>query len=411
MTAAIRNFDFISSIGVNVHVEYTDGQYANSAAVISDLSYLGINHVRDATLNPENQGQASYGQLANAGIKFDMLFLGTSIPSSVSLLDAFVAAHPGSVSAIEGLNEINNWPITFGGLTGNAAALAYQSSLYSTVKADPSLGGVPVYNLTNDTNIGGVSDYSNVHAYPWSGQQPYQTLLGALQTTAMPGEGAVLTEAGYYTMTNGVGWGGVDQVTQAKLSLNLLMDATKLGFKETYLYQLLDAYADPTNSNPDSHFGRFDINNAPKPVATALHNITSILQDSAGGAATFQVGSLNYQVTGMPATGSSLLLEKSNGAYDIVLWNEPTVWNATTNTEVAAANVSVTVNLGSAFAPAQVFDPLSASGVAPISTSQNVSQLQVQLSDHPIVIEVSGSVPAVTAPTLTYFMPRPQAVS
>lgn len=108
MPSASRAASFLNSLGVNVHVEYTDGKYANSSQVVSDLAYLGVDHVRDATLNAGNQGQSSYGVLAAAGIKFDLIFLGWNIPSSFSLLDKFLTAHPGAVDAIEGPNEINN---------------------------------------------------------------------------------------------------------------------------------------------------------------------------------------------------------------------------------------------------------------------------------------------------------------
>lgn len=65
---------FVATLGVNVHVEYTDGKYANATNVINDLNFLGISHVRDAVLNPSNQGQSSYDALAGAGIKFDLFF-------------------------------------------------------------------------------------------------------------------------------------------------------------------------------------------------------------------------------------------------------------------------------------------------------------------------------------------------
>ncbi len=101
------------------------------------------------------------------------------------------------------------------------------------------------------------------------------------QRAVMPGGGIVLTEAGYYSLPGGGSWGGVDLTTQAKPRLlNLLFDAAKLGVSRTYLYQLLDAYPDPSNTDMEKHFGLFDINNKPKPVAAAIHNLTTILADS-----------------------------------------------------------------------------------------------------------------------------------
>jgi autotransporter passenger strand-loop-strand repeat protein len=390
VTGTIRAEVFEQSIGVNVHVEYTDGKYANAKNVVADLAYLGIDHVRDATLNPSNQGQWNYGVLAAAGIKFDMIVMGENISTSLSLLNTFEEEHPGSISAIEGPNEINNQPVTYDGLTGNSAGVAYQNALYAAVESDKTLSNLPVYSLTGNTTAGEAT-YVNVHAYPKSGNQPYSTLSYDLSMT--PGlssaSGAVLTEAGYYTLTDGVGWGGVDEHTQATMTLNLLMDATKLGYSQTYLYQLLDAYSDPTGTNTDAAFGMFDLSNNPKPVAVAIHNLMEILDDTGSKAATFATGTLNYNISGLPSTGSSLLMEKSDGAYDIVVWNEPHAWDSATESEVAVAPTNVTVNLGGTFTSASVYDPLT--GTTSIETVQNASSIQISVTDHPLIIEVGGA--------------------
>jgi Ca2+-binding RTX toxin-like protein len=327
-----------------------------------------------------------------------MVLEGTNIPSSLKLLDSFVAAHPGSIAAIEGLNEINNWPIAYNGLTGSAAGVAYQNALYTAVKADAALSKLSVFNLTNDTALAAKADFANVHAYPWAGAQAYATLKEALQsqTSTMLGKPVVLTEAGYYTLPNDTSsWGGVDTATQAKLTLNLLMDASKLGMKQTYLYELLDAYADPAGADPEKHFGLFDINNNPKPVATALHNLTTLLADTGATGASFTPGTLNYTISGLPSTASSLLIQKSSGAYEIVIWNEPNIWNDVTHKAVAAAAATATVSFGATAATVSVFDPLV--DVAAKATLSSVSQVTVSLTDHPIVLEVKLGVATVTA--------------
>jgi hypothetical protein len=100
---AIRASNFINSIGINTHLNYTDGAYANTANVEADLAYLGITTVRDAVPNPAG-GIPYYNQttaietLAATGIKFDFVSQpGTvSIATTVQELEAFNAAFPGS---------------------------------------------------------------------------------------------------------------------------------------------------------------------------------------------------------------------------------------------------------------------------------------------------------------------------
>jgi hypothetical protein len=385
-TLPVRVSQFLGTLGVNVHLEYTDGKYANSANVISHLSYLGINQVRDMDLNPANAGQSSYGVLAAAGARFD-LFVGAGRPIAQSMgsIDAFVQAHPGAVESIEGPNEVNNWPITYNGLVGDSAAMAFQSALYAAAKADLLVAGLPVYSLTGTYAVVSGFDFTNTHPYASNGAQPLAAMLSNLskKQAATGGAPFVITEDGYNTVPNTAG--SVDQLTQAKQTLNMLFDAEKLGASKLYIYQLLDAYA-PGSKNANDQFGLFNFDGSPKLAAKAIHNLTTLLVDSGATASTFQTTALNYTVSNLPSAGSSLLLEKSNGAYDLVLWSEPTIWNSTTNSEISVAATQTTVSLGAAYGEVKVFDPLT--GAAAISDLHGVSQVTVGISDHPLIIEV-----------------------
>ena len=50
-TTAVSTSDFLDTIGVGTHLEYTDGAYDDSPSavqqVLADLQYLGIDQVRD----------------------------------------------------------------------------------------------------------------------------------------------------------------------------------------------------------------------------------------------------------------------------------------------------------------------------------------------------------------------------
>jgi len=162
-----RASDFVDAVGVNIHLPYTDGAYSNVNTVLADLKYLGLDHVRDWVINdkpyPGDEGQLSYPVAAAAGIKFDMnVISGSDISHTLSILDAFAAKYPGSITAIEGPNEVNNWPVSYGGLTGDAGAIAFQNALYQAVKADPNLSALPVYNMTSWPELVGGHDDANL---------------------------------------------------------------------------------------------------------------------------------------------------------------------------------------------------------------------------------------------------------
>jgi hypothetical protein len=97
----------------------------------------------------------------------------------------------------------------------------------------------------------------------------------------------VITETGYYDEPRNPYGSGVDNITAAKLTLNLLLDAASQGVSRTFLYQLRSAYPDPGDTNTDVEYGLFRKDNSPKPMAVAIHNLTTILADPGSDAATF----------------------------------------------------------------------------------------------------------------------------
>jgi Ca2+-binding RTX toxin-like protein len=80
-------------------------------------------------------------------------------------------------------------------------------------------------------------------------------------------------------------------------------------------------------------------------------------------------------------------MEKSNGAYDIVLWAEPDIWDQTSNRSIAVPVTQSTVDFGGAHYDVRIFDPLVSD--QPIAEFGNVTSLQVGVSDHPVIVEVT----------------------
>lgn len=401
MATAVRANDVVQSWGVNTALTFGNS-YANTAEVVSELSYIGIDHIRDHVPGPDQYGQSVFNEVAAAGIKLDLLVStggNQDLATTLSDLDLLLQNNPGSVTAIEGSNEINVWGITFSGLSGMAAGADWQQALYNAIENDPNLAGIPVYNLTLGGGspqqyqaLGNLSAYANdgnAHLYP-SGEQnnaPAFWIAGpgsyyqysASDTSSDP---TVITEFGYYTTPDNNG--GITQDVQAKYELDALFDAQAAGAPAIYLYELMDG-------NPTDTYGLFNSDGTPKEAAIALHDLTTILQDTDPNAATFTTGSLNYSIDNLPFTGNSLLMEKSNGAFDIVVWNEPQIWDQNTASEVIAPTSDVTVNLGATYGTVEVFDPMQ--GTSPIETLTDTNAVQLALTDHPLIVEVEPSAP------------------
>jgi hypothetical protein len=395
---------FVGSIGVNTHAGYAWDSYNNLALMVDDLKYLGVTTLRDS-LAASPAAQPVLDGLANAGFKFDFI-VPSNIPAAGSAglqqylasVDSFEATHPGSIVALEGLNEANVQPFSYNGASSIAAAGQFQQAYYTAIKGDAALANIPVYDLTlgyNDLsgysklgNLSASTDFVNSHAYASTETTPEAALAASLSaaSSVASGKPVVITETGYTTQSN-TPFLGADQAVQAKSILNTLVDAYKDGVSTTYLYELLDHPSTGAANDPQTQFGLFNSDGTPKLAATAIHNLTTILSDNGTGGHT-PTTPLGYSITGLPASGSSMVLGKSNGAYDLVVWAEPKIWNDTTDTEVAAPTESVTVNLGGVHQTVSVYDPLS--GTTAIATYTNVSQIVVPISDHPVIIEIDA---------------------
>ncbi|MBR0655286.1 hypothetical protein [Plastoroseomonas arctica] len=391
-TSPLRTSDLVDRLGVATHLAYTDGGYRELSATTNALGYLGIDHVRDEVTNPafDPYGQAHFAQAAAAGIHFTFLVDGRVNPATeVARIHAIEQATRGAVTAIEGPNEVNNFPFSYQGQGGTAAAQAYMRDLFNAVQADPLLRDITVTGFTDYPNHASTSDASTIHPYAKNGDQPLARIQADMadQNAVDPGKPFFITETGYHTQINPtVGWEGVSEAVQAKLVLNTYMDGVLLGAKEVYVYELLDAYAGNTQ---EEHFGLFRLDNSPKPAATAIHNLTTILADTAGNAGSFATQALDLTVTNAPAAGHTLLTEKSNGSYQVITWAEPDIWNQDTNQAIAVGATNETIGFGRSFATVEVFDPLL--GSSPIQILHNVNTVTVGVTDHPLIIQLSGA--------------------
>jgi hypothetical protein len=292
----------------------------------------------------------------------------------------------------------------------------YQSSLYAQVKASPTLKNYPVFAVTEGgaevQNVGlqfltipagattvmpigtQYADYANAHNYvtgiwgvfqdnqAWNAADP--TLFGMWDGLATefgvtwyknyPGYSSaqlqslprVTTETGWGTL----GAGSLTELQQGKLLLNVYMAQFKRGWSYTFIYQMIDNQGGDT-----AGFGLFHADNTPKLAATYIHNLTTILADNSS----FTPGALNYSIPSEPATVHDLLLQKSNGTFYLAVWDERST----------GIMDPVTVNLGGTHASVTVYDPTV--GTTAVRTLSNVSSVSLTLSDHPLILAISGS--------------------
>ena len=320
----------------------------------------------------------------------------TTVTMSANVTGAGVLSGDTIQFQAQGVEPSSNVNVT-------ASSLGWQAAIYNATHADQTLtgAGVKVANYTgyipgatpNPPSVPGTADYNTLHFYtnpasPQPTAYTRETMAAFVNPADQPIAGlrSVVTETGWCTGTGTAGL--VDQTTQAIFLLNNYFDMFSAGVPYTTVYTMFDF--DTGDNNCYDNYGVYESDQAtPKTAATAIKNMQTVLGDSGSTALTFNPGTLNYSIVGLPSSGFDFLLQKSNGTWEIVVWNEPQIWDDATHAEVTPSITTVTVGLGSVFTAVNVYDPVN--GVTPISTSSGVSSVTLALGAHPLLVEAIPS--------------------
>ena len=346
-----------------------------------------------AVINFSGGVPVSMQTVATAGYGSGVVVTDVTNPGAIPGSTTLVSTTSTSVTLSASTTITNGDTIQFeANETNPASGVAAQQDIYNAIRADTNLANTPVLNFTDYPiyGVAGTADRNNAHFYATLGSQPLWQANGQLPGTAIiPGLPMLVTETDWYTVNSGTD--GVDQNTQARYTLNALFDLyTAFQVPQTYFYELLDEAADGAAGD---NYGLFTNGNSPKVSATAIKNFVSIMSDSGP---TFMPGQLSYSVSGLAtpsgswptgdAGGYSALFQKSNGNFEIVLWNEPQIWNYASQLPVTPTPSSLTVNFGLTAATVNVYDPIT--GATPVSTASNVASISPSLGADPLIVEV-----------------------
>jgi hypothetical protein len=162
--------------------------------------------------------------------------------------------------------------------------------------------------------------------------------------------------------------GPVTEEIQALNLLTLYLAQFKRGWSHTAVYILRDR----TDERGNQTFGFYRRDYTPRKAAACLHNLTAILADAG---ALPRPGRLDYAIPDRPATVHDLLLQKSDGTFQLVLWGER-----------VKGEDRVTVKLGGTPVSMTVYDPTV--GTKPVSTHDGVRSIPLTLSDHPLILAI-----------------------
>nr|WP_290223820.1 hypothetical protein [Trichocoleus desertorum] len=388
---------FVNSIGVATHLRYLDTAYGRYDTIIKPkLQELGVRHIRDGGKNPEFYRRLN--DLATLGIKSTLVMDARDGITPDNVVTEAIQPVLSSIEAVEGPNEWDvNPQATYKNQAFPEGLRAYQDELYAAVKADPTTAALPVLMPSlaipyYASRLGSLdsADLGNMHSYA-GGNLPSQDLdtkwLPLTQAVTGTNKPIVATECGWHNATQDLkaSQPGISELAAAKYVPRLYLEYFNRGIQRSFLYELINERQGTTQ---EQNFGLLRNNGAPKPAFNSLKNLIALLQDPGP---EFAYQSLTYSLSGNGTRLSPLvhhtLLQKRDGRFYLVLWQEVSSFDLKTKLDVHTPKQAITVTLGTPVRQATTYEPLRAA--APVQQYPNPKQLDLAISDHPLVIELA----------------------
>jgi hypothetical protein len=390
-TAALRR------LGVVTHLDYRGTPYENLERVRGALSYIGLHTLRDMTPLANTR---PYVALAEAGFRFSFVIRRETVdelPKTVASLEEFARRHPGSIVAIEGLNEIKYWPASYRGDKSFAGARAAQCELFGLVKEPTSnLRELPVIALTlggaserDHDVLGDLSDCADVgNSHIYYGAKPPRSSWDFARRLARPATARkptmAITETGYATIDDDK---GVPEDVQAKYLLFLVSRALREDVPLTFIYQLVD-----DRDKPDWSYrlGLYRHDWTPKPAAHAFHHFTRLLRGDTKAAQTGKPARphARFALGGDSAGIESLALRRDDGSLAVLLWREVDLWDPAARKPIDPRSRRATLTID---APAaRLGDPLTGDVVSlrGVKSIDGHKSFTFELVDRPMIVIV-----------------------
>ena len=406
----------VDSIGVNTHFGYDDRPYVSAFGRLKvKLAALGVRHIRDGNSNRKdvaariNELYRSHGirvlQLVGPRIDSATPWLGKLDAGKIDReLDQIKSLFRESNEGIEGPNEYDlthnhpqpqvndpDWPATL---------RSYTEALQKKVGADPILKGRPVigpsmahaFNAPKAGDLSAFITFGNMHPYP-GGWNPGRGLddYNLPNTRKMTGDRVLwATETGYHNAMKQAPGGhfACPEGVAGKYGPRLVAEYFRRGFGRAYFYELVD---EGTNLNEqEGNFGLLRHDLSEKPIYKSLQHTISLLKDPGP---PFKPGKLDYTLAGDTKEIHQVLLEKRDGRFYLLLWQEVPSYDVPKRKEEQPAARPLTVNLAKPMRRATIFLP-SSSGTRPVNRIDSPQLVKVAVPDQLLVIELTPKSPA-----------------
>lgn len=348
----------VDAIGVNIHLTYGDTTYGKYEEIIRPrLKELGIRHLRDGATDRADF-VAKVRELAASGMHFCLIMDPRGHrdrPGPPTWAPAIVEKLGDAVVAVEGPNEMDttgeSWP---------ARLAEFQKALYEQMKSRPSTARVPVLgpSLANTRDGPGklgdlraAMDFGNMHSYsggnavgsPQGGGWGISFEQAVREQRKVCGPKPIIaTETGYHNNLKRGLHPGVSERASGKYLPRLHFMYFNRGIERTYSYEFADLFRDDDMTDMERHFGLIRWDGTPKPAFAALRNLIRTLSDPGPA---FTPESLDYRLEGDLRDVQQTLLQKRDGRFYLVLWQEVGVFDTSRKEDIANPDREVKLKL------------------------------------------------------------------
>ena len=382
---------FVDSVGVVAHLNRANTAYRDYDTVLKPrLQELGIRHIRDGVQLGDTTTQQKFEDLATIGIQTTLVMDPRDQENAAAAVN-IVKAIPTAVEAVEGPNEWDVWEdLTYRNQTFPEGVQLFQSELYDAIKRDPATAGLSVLSPTvalwhNADQLGAVAcDYGAMHSYP-GGAPPTAGLdwhwIPSTEKIC-PTKPMIATESGWHNaIADQSGQPGVSEAAAGKYVPRLWLEYFNRNIQRVYINELIDKWQ---NDEREGNFGLLRRDGSRKPAFVALSNLITLLQDTNG---PFSPGVLSYTMTGATSDTHHTLLQKRDGRFYLVLWQEVSSFDLSNQQDISVPAQAVRVSLDTTIRAATLYQPLQSTD--PTTQYNNPGSVVVNVSDAPVVLELT----------------------
>ena len=360
---------------------------------------MGVRHIRTNVQPNEKKIQRRLKDLANIGIKSNLVM----DPRKLSLKDAVQMVKDlgnSVVQSVEGPNEWNaqsNLKYEYKGQSFPTGVKNYQSDLYSAIKNEPATAQLPILapSMSAGNNIerslvelGKVQcDANNMHSYPGGKMPSTRTLdvnfIKYSKISCGEDKPLIATETGYH---NALDRNGISEIAAGRYTPRLFLEYFNRGIERTYIYELLNKQLDPSSSDRKGSWGLLKADGSRKKAFTATRNLINILKESDTQTSNSSLESLDYTLQGDTTDINHTLLQKKDGKFYLILWQEVPSYDFQTKSNIKVPHRSLKLILNTKISRANLYKPNSREST--VKTYANPTKISIGVPDHPLVIEL-----------------------